>query len=103
MSREQKLYYCPKITKYECEEWIWESLNWPSDCRFEYMRDGNKEFLIVNTNELFLDAKGLEKIRKTTCMALIQISTHKGHSQLWFGRYIDHDVDNSIKRNITYH
>src|ERR671924_245554 len=35
----------------ECEEWIWESLNCPSDCGFEYVRDGNKEFLIFNTNE----------------------------------------------------
>jgi len=79
----------------ECEEWIWESLNCTKDCGFEYLRDENKEFLIFNTNDLFVDAKALEKIRKTTGMGLIQISTHKGYSKLWFGRYTDH------RRNIS--
>lgn len=84
----------------ECEEWIWESLNCTKDCGFEYLRDGNKEFLIFNTNDLFVDAKALEKIRKTTGMGLIQIFTHKGYSKLWFGRYIDHN-NNFHRRNIS--
>jgi len=71
----------------ECEEWIWDSLNCTEDCGFEYIKDGNKEFLICNTNGFFADANVLEKIRKTTGMELIQISTRKGHTQLWFGRY----------------
>lgn len=71
----------------ECEEWIWDSLNCTEDCGFEYIKDGNKEFLICNTNDFFADANVLERIRKTTGMELIQISTHKGHTQLWFGRY----------------
>jgi hypothetical protein len=80
----------------ECEEWIWESLNCTDDCGFEYVKNGNKEFLIFNTNNFFADAKAIEKIRKTTGMVLLQISTHKGYSQLWFGRYYD---GNSSDRN----
>lgn len=32
----------------------------------EYIKDGNKEFLILNTNDFFADAKALDKIKKTT-------------------------------------
>jgi hypothetical protein len=71
----------------ECEEWIWDTLDSTKDCSFEYIKDGNKEFLIFKTNEFFADAKAMEKIRKTTGMELIQMSTHNGYSQLWFGRY----------------
>ena len=87
----------------ECEEWIWESLNCTDDCGFEYVKDGNKEFLIFNTNDFFADAKAIEKIRKTTGMLLLQISTHKGYSQLWFGRYNDtggSDRDNMSLQNL---
>ena len=55
------------------------------ECGFEYIKDGNKEFLIFNTNDFFADAKALEKIRKTTGMELVQMSTHNGYTQLWFG------------------
>jgi hypothetical protein len=55
----------------ECEEWIWDTLDSTKDCGFEYIKDGNREFLIFNTNDFFADAKALEKIRKTTGMALI--------------------------------
>ncbi len=72
----------------ECEEWIWDTLDSTKDCGFEYIKDGNKEFLIFNTNDFFADAKALEKIRKTTGMELVQMSTHNGYTQLWFGRYI---------------
>jgi hypothetical protein len=71
----------------ECEEWIWDTLDSTKDCDFEYIKDGNKEFLIFNTNDFFANAKALEKIRKTTGMELVQMSTHNGHTQLWFGRY----------------
>ncbi|NAL77507.1 hypothetical protein [Nitrososphaera sp. AFS] len=71
----------------ECEEWIWDALDSTKDCSFEYIKDGNKEFLIFKTNEFFADAKAMEKIRKTTGMELIQMSTHNGYTQLWFGRY----------------
>ena len=50
----------------ECEEWIWDTLDSTKDCGFEYIKDGNKEFLIFNTNDFFADSKALEKIRKTT-------------------------------------
>lgn len=74
----------------ECKEWIWESLNCTKDCSFEYVKDGNKEFLIFITNDFFADAKAIEKIRKTTGMGLVQISTYQqGYSQIWFGRYRD--------------
>ena len=74
----------------ECEEWILESLNCTRDCSFEYVRDENKEFLIFITNDFFADAKAIEKIRKTTGMGLVQISSHKrGYSQLWFARCND--------------
>ena len=76
----------------ECEEWIWDSLNLTDDCGFEYVMNGNKEFLIFNTNDFFADAKAIEKIRKITGMVLLQISTHRGYSQLWFGRYHDDSV-----------
>ena len=42
----------------------------------------------MNTNDFFADAKALDKIRKTTGMELVQMSTHNRYSQLWFGRYI---------------
>ena len=71
----------------ECEEWIWDTLDSTKDCGFEYIKDGNKEFLIFNTNDFFADAKALEKIKKTTGMELVQMSTHNGYTQLWFGRY----------------
>ncbi len=72
----------------ECEEWISDTLDCREDCGFEYIKDGNKEFLILNTNDFFADAKALDKIRKTTGMELVQMSTHNRYSQLWFGRYI---------------
>lgn len=71
----------------ECEEWIWDTLDSTKDSGFEYIKDGNKEFLIFKTNEFFADAKAMEKIRKTTGMELVQMSTHNGYAQLWFGRY----------------
>jgi hypothetical protein len=71
----------------ECEEWIWDTLDSTKDCGFEYIKDGNKEFLIFNTNDFFADAKALEKIRKTTGMGLVQMNMHNGYTKLWFGRY----------------
>ena len=41
----------------ECEEWIWDTLDSTKDCGFEYIKDGNREFLIFNTNDFFADAK----------------------------------------------
>jgi hypothetical protein len=72
----------------ECEEWIWDTLDCTKDCGFEHIKDGIREFLIFNTNDFFADAKALEKIRKTTGMELVQMSTHNGYTQLWFGRYM---------------
>ena len=43
----------------ECEEWIWDTLDSTKDCGFEYIKDGIREFLIV------------------------QMSTHNGYTQLW--------------------
>ncbi len=40
----------------ECEEWIWDTLDSTKDCGFEYIKDGNKEFLIFNTNDFFADS-----------------------------------------------
>ncbi len=71
----------------ECEEWIWDTLDSTKDCGFEYIKDGNKEFLIFNTNDFFADAKALEKIRKTTGMELVQMNMHNGYTKLWFARY----------------
>ncbi|MGB7953871.1 MAG: hypothetical protein WCF23_07800 [Candidatus Nitrosopolaris sp.] len=70
----------------ECEEWIWDTLDSTKDCGFEYIKDGNKEFIIFNINDFFADAKALEKIRTIT--AMVQMSTHNGYTQLWFGRYM---------------
>jgi hypothetical protein len=72
----------------ECEEWICDSLECTGDYGFEYIKDGNKEFLILNTNDFFADAKALDKIKKTTGMELVQMNTRNRYSQLWFGRYI---------------
>ena len=80
----------------ECEEWIWDTLNCTKDYGFEHVKDGDKEFLIFNVNDFFVDAKALEKIKKTTVMKLVQMSTHKGHTQLWLGRYV-------LTKNISYH
>jgi hypothetical protein len=85
----------------ECQEWIWDSLNSTKDCGFEYIRDGNKEFLIFNTNDFSADAKIMERIRKTTGMELVQISTHQGNTNLWFGRYIDNNIGNFHKSNVS--
>ncbi len=63
----------------ECEEWIWDTLDSTKDCGFGYIKDGNREFLMFNTNDFFADAKALEKIRKTTGMELVQKSTHNGY------------------------
>ena len=57
----------------ECEEWISDAIKCTKDCGFEYIKDGNKEFLIFNTNDFFADAKALAKIRKTTGMELVQM------------------------------
>ncbi len=67
---------------------IWNTLDCTGDCGFEYIKDENREFLILNTNDFFADAKALDKIRKTTGIELVQMSTHNRYSQLWFGRYI---------------
>ena len=85
----------------ECEEWIWDSLNSTKDCGFEYVRDGNKEFLIFNTNDFSAYARIMEKIRKTTGMELVQINTRQGYTHLWFGRYIDGSTGNLHKSNVT--
>ena len=39
----------------ECEEWIWDTLDSTKDCGFEHIKDGNKEFLIFNTNDFFAE------------------------------------------------
>jgi hypothetical protein len=85
----------------ECQEWIWDSLNSTKDCGFEYIIDGNKEFLIFNTNDFSADAKIMERIRKTTGMELVQISTHQGYTNLWFGRYSDNNKGNFHKSNVS--
>ena len=72
----------------ECEEWIWDTLDCRKDCSFEYIKAPDKEFLIFNTEDCFVDAKALEKIKTTTGMVLVQLSTHNGYTQLWFGRFI---------------
>jgi hypothetical protein len=70
----------------ECEEWIWHILDCTDDCGFEYICDNDKEVLIFSTNDFFSDMKALQKIRKITGMALVQMSTHNCHTQLWFAR-----------------
>ena len=71
----------------ECEEWIWDTLDCTKDCGFEYIKDSIREFLLFNTNDFVADAEALEKIKRTTGMELVQMSTHSGYTQLWFGRY----------------
>ena len=71
----------------EYKEWRWNTLDSTKDCGFEYIKDGNREFLIFNTNDFFADAKALEIIRKTTRMELVRMSTQNGYTQLWFGKY----------------
>jgi hypothetical protein len=73
----------------ECQEWIWDSLNSTKDC------------LIFNTTDFSADAKIMERIRKTTGMELVQISTHQGYTNLWFGRYIDNNIGNFHKSNVS--
>ena len=68
----------------ECEEWIWDILASTKDSGFEYLVDGNKEFLIFNTNDFHADTKALYKIRKLTGMRLAQVSTHSCFTHLWF-------------------
>jgi hypothetical protein len=72
----------------EWEELISDSLECTGNCGFEYIIDGKREFRILNTNDFFADAKALDKIKKTTGMELVQMSTHNRYSQLSFGRYI---------------
>ena len=70
----------------ECEEWIWEILDCTKDCGFEYLPDDDKEILIFNTNDFFVNTKSLEKIKKITGMELVQLSSHNYYTQLWFCR-----------------
>ncbi|MGB7956597.1 MAG: hypothetical protein WCF23_21700 [Candidatus Nitrosopolaris sp.] len=55
-----------QLPVYECEEWIWDTLDSTKDSGLEYIKDGNKDFLIFNTNDFFADAKALEKIKTIT-------------------------------------
>jgi hypothetical protein len=71
----------------ECKEWIWDTLDCTKDCGFEYIKDDIREFLLFNTNDFVADAEALEKIKRTTGMELVQMSTHNGYTQLWLGRY----------------
>ena len=73
----------------ECEEWIWDILDSNKDSGFEYIADGDKEFLIFNTNDFHADIRALYKIRKITGMRLAQISTQD--VILTFG-FIDQDI-----------
>ena len=61
----------------ECEEWIWDILDSNKDSGFEYIADGDKEFLIFNTNDFHADTRALYKIRKITGMRLAQIEYSK--------------------------
>jgi hypothetical protein len=70
----------------KCEEWIWDILDSNKDSGFEYIADGDKEFLIFNTNDFHVDTRGLYKIRKITGMRLAQISTQRCYTHLWFYR-----------------
>jgi hypothetical protein len=70
----------------ECEEWIWDILDCTKDCGFEYLPDDDKEILIFNTNDFFVDTKALEKIKRITRMELVQLSSHNCYTQLWFCR-----------------
>ena len=70
----------------ECEEWIWDILDCTKDCGFEYLPDDDKEILIFNTNDFFVNTKSLEKIKKITGMELVQLSSHNYYTQLWFCR-----------------
>jgi hypothetical protein len=70
----------------ECEEWIWDILDSNKDSGFEYIADGDKEFLIFNTNDFHADTGALHKIRKITGMRLAQISTQRCYTHLWFYR-----------------
>ena len=73
----------------ECEEWIWDILDSNKDSGFEYIADGDEEFLIFNTNDFHdfhADTRALYKIRKITGMRLAQISTQRCYTHLWFYR-----------------
>jgi hypothetical protein len=74
----------------ECEEWIWDVLDSTKDSGFEYIEDGDKDFLIFNTNDFHADTRALYKIRKITGMSLVQLSATNGFTQLWFYRKNHH-------------
>jgi hypothetical protein len=78
----------------ECEEWIWDVLDSTKDSGFEYIVDGDKEFLIFNTNDFHADTKALYKIKKITGMRLVQMSSSNCYTQLWFYRQ-NHRVNES--------
>jgi hypothetical protein len=66
----------------ECEEWICDTLGCSKDCGFEYIKDGNKEFLIFNTNDFFADAKALEKIRRLPAWNWFKC-VHNGYTHIY--------------------
>ena len=70
----------------KCEEWIWDILDSNKDSGFEYIADGDEEFLIFNTNDFHADTRAPYKIRKITGMSLVQISTRRCYTHLWFYR-----------------
>jgi hypothetical protein len=74
-----------------CEEWIWDILDSTEDCGFEYIAE-SRDFLIFNTNDFHADTKALHKIKRSTGMRLVQMSTHGGNSQLWFYRSRNHNT-----------
>jgi hypothetical protein len=70
----------------ECEELIWDALDSSDESSFEYIKDDSKEFLVLDTNDFLADSRALDKINRTTGMTLLQFSTRKCHTHLWFGR-----------------
>ena len=68
----------------ECEEWIWEILDYTKDSSFEYITDEGKIFWSSIPMISNADSKALYKIKKITGMRLAQFSTHNCYTQLWF-------------------
>ena len=79
----------------ECEEWIWDTLDCTKDCGFEHIKDGNKEFLIFNTNDFFAEAKAVEKNQEDYQHGIGSSEYTLWNTQLWFGRCM-------LQKDITF-
>ena len=70
----------------ECVTWIKHLISFKKDCTWKYAVNKEWEFLIFIANDYYLELNSLMKLGNMTGLLLIQIKSHDGVAELWFGR-----------------